>query len=64
MGVLRIKQYTNKEFETILRKNEYKKIRYKGSHQIFKNRDNVLSIPIHLNCCIARRLIKEYKLNV
>ena len=58
-----MKQYTRKEFITILKKNGFYYARYKGSHSIFINdKGRHISVPYNLECVIARRLIKENNL--
>lgn len=54
-------------FRTILRKNGYKKDRSNTGHEIWeKTITKSCSIPIHgeINGALARRLIKEYNLEV
>lgn len=60
-----MKQYTNKEFIKIVLKNGFTYNRCKGDHTIYvNNKGKHISIPYKLNPCIARRLIKENKLNI
>lgn len=60
-----MKQYSHKEFVSLLRKNDYSLNRIKGSHFIHTNKEgNHISIPHKLSCVIARRLIKENKLKI
>ena len=60
-----MKQYTRKEFITILKKNGFYHARYKGSHSIFINdKGRHISVPYNLECVIARRLIKENNLDI
>ena len=60
-----MKQYTRKEFITILKKNGFYYARYKGSHSIFINdKGRHISVPYNLECVIARRLIKENNLDI
>lgn len=60
-----MKQYSHKEFASLLRKNDYSLNRTKGSHFIYTNKEgNHTSIPHKLSCVIARRLIKENKLKI
>lgn len=59
-----MKQYTEKEFATILTKNGYYHVRTSGSHSIYTNGVNTISVPMSHNCCILRRLIKENSLKV
>ena len=55
-----MKQYTSREFIKIVKLNGYYYNRSNEDHDIFIN-DNGdhISIPNHLECVIARRLIKE-----
>ncbi|MBO7461993.1 MAG: type II toxin-antitoxin system HicA family toxin [Bacteroidales bacterium] len=39
----------------------YKYVRQTGSHEIYKNNENTIAVPIHLNPCIAIRLQKEIR---
>lgn len=58
-----MKQYTNKEFEKLLKENGFVYIRTKGSHHIYYNNSGKhISIPKTLNSVIARRLCKENNL--
>lgn len=60
-----MKQYTFKQFKKILYNNGFFYSHNNGDHYIFKNnKGNHVSIPYHLACVIARRLIKENKLKV
>ena len=58
-----MKQFTSKEFIKIVKLNGYFYNRSNRDHDIFIN-DNGdhISIPNHLECVIARRLIKENNL--
>lgn len=58
-----MRQYTQREFIRIVRKNGYKYNRHNGDHAIYVNdRGKHISIPKKLECVIARRLIKENEL--
>lgn len=58
-----MRQYTQREFIRIVRKNGYKYNRNNGDHAIYVNdRGKHISIPQKLACVIARRLIKENEL--
>ena len=60
-----MKQYTRKEFITILKKNGFYYDRQKGSHSIYiNNKGKHISVPHNLECVIARRLIKENNLDI
>lgn len=58
-----MKQFTSREFIKIVKLNGYFYNRSNRDHDIFIN-DNGdhISIPNHLECIIARRLIKENNL--
>ena len=58
-----MKQFTSREFIKIVKLNCYFYNRSNRDHDIFIN-DNGdhISIPNHLECVIARRLIKENNL--
>ena len=58
-----MKQFTSREFIKIVKLNGYFYNRSNRDHDIFIN-DNGdrISIPNHLGCVIARRLIKENNL--
>ena len=58
-----MKQFTSREFIKIVKLNGYFYNRCNGDHDIFIN-DNGdhISIQNHLECVIARRLIKENNL--
>ena len=58
-----MQQYSQRKFIKIVRNNGYSYNRHNGDHAIYVN--NVgkhISIPIKLQCVIARRLIKENNL--
>lgn len=56
--------YDNRRFVKILRYNNYSFDRQTGSHKIYKNGINTISVPKKLNKMIALRLIKENGLEV
>ena len=56
--------YDNRHFIKILRNNNYVFDRYNGSHKVYTNGNATISIPKKLNPMIAKRLIKEYRLEV
>ena len=58
-----MKQFTSREFIKIVKLNGYFYNRSNRDHDIFIN-DNGdhISIPNHLECVVARRLIKENNL--
>ena len=58
-----MKQFTSREFIKIVKLNGYFYNRSNRDHDIFIN-DNGdhISVPNHLECVIARRLIKENNL--
>ena len=54
-----------RNFQAVLKKNGYVKVRTNGSHEIYKNESNTISVPcIKLNMLIAKRLIKENNLTI
>ena len=58
-----MKQYTQREFIRIVRRNGFTYNRHNGDHAIYVNdRGRHISIPQKLECVIARRLIKENNL--
>lgn len=60
-----MKQYTQREFIKICKHNGFHYNRSSGDHDIYVNdKGRHISIPVNLECVIARRLIKENKLNV
>lgn len=59
-----MKQYTQREFIRVVKRNGYRYNRHNGDHAIYVNdRGRHVSIPKKLECVIARRLIKENKLD-
>lgn len=58
-----MKQYTQRTFIKIVQKNGYTYSRHNGDHAIYVKDGKHISIPHKLECVIARRLIKENKLN-
>lgn len=60
-----MKQWKVKEFEKVLKYNNYEPVRQNGSHKIWNNGENTISVPcIKLMAVIANRLIKENNLMV
>lgn len=60
-----MKQWTSREFLKMLRKNGYTYSRHNGDHHIYVSEGGRhISVPQKLECVIARRLIKEYKLDI
>lgn len=60
-----MKQYTQREFIRIVKKNGFYYDRHSGDHAIYVNDDGKhISIPQKLESVIARRLIKENTLNI
>lgn len=58
-----MKQFTGKEFISVLSHNGFVYERQRGSHQIWKRGDERISVPVlKLNKMMARRFIKEYGL--
>ena len=51
-----------REFEPILKANGYHEIRSRGSHFIYGNGKNQITVNKDLNKMVRRRLIKENKL--
>lgn len=58
-----MKQYTQREFIRVVRKNGYSYSRHSGDHAIYVRDGRHISIPQKLECVIARRLIKENNLD-
>lgn len=60
-----MKQYTRREFVKIVKANGFEYRRSRGSHDIYYNKSGRhISIPATLVDVIARRLIKENKLEI
>lgn len=58
-----MKQWTNKNFYSLLRRNGFIYNRSKGSHNIYTNEEGKhVSVPCKLKSVIANRLIKENNL--
>lgn len=61
----KLRQWTRREFCSVLKNNGFQLKRYSGSHSIYLNSDGKhISVPRCLNACIALRLIKENNLKV
>lgn len=59
-----MRQWTHEEFCRMVERNGFYYMRSKGSHSIYVNKEgHHMSIPKKLACVIARRLIKENKLD-
>ena len=59
-----MKQYTQLEFIRIVQRNGFIYNRHNGDHAIYVKDGRHISIPRKLESVIARRLIKENKLEV
>ena len=59
-----MRQYTQKEFIKVVKKNGFRYERHSGSHAIYSKNGRHVSVPHKLECVIARRLIKENNLNI
>ena len=57
-----MRQYTQKEFIRIVKRNGYSYSRHNGDHAIYVRDGKHISIPHRLDSVIALRLIKENKL--
>lgn len=57
-----MKMIDAKEMKKILINNGYRYQRSKGSHFIYSNGINTVSVNKDLNCMVARRLVKQYHL--
>lgn len=51
-----------REFEPILKANDYREIRSNGSHFIYSNGTNKITVNKDLNKMVRKRLIKENNL--
>ena len=56
--------YDTRTFLKMLRNNNYVFDRYNGSHKVYTNGKATISVPKKLNPMIAKRLIKENRLEV
>lgn len=59
---MRTLTYNKREFEKMLINNGFLLQRIKGSHFIYKNGTDLISVPKNLNKMIGQRLIKEHNL--
>ena len=60
-----MKTFNSREFAELLIENGYEYTRCKGDHKIYKNKEKTICFNWRkLNKMVARRLIKEYNLNV
>lgn len=53
-----------REMKKILRNNGYEYLRCKGSHFIYSNGTYTIAVNKDLNAMVAKRLIKQYHLQV
>lgn len=64
----KMRNYTFREMEGIVLANGYRFIRCTGSHRTYKKDGEANTIVLakrkHINPCIAKRLIKENRLNI
>ena len=51
-----------RDFADVLEDNDYHQIRINGSHYIFSNGENIISVNKNLNRMVRKRLIKENNL--
>lgn len=59
-----MRQFKQREFINLVKKNGFHYKRHSGGHAIYYNsRGKHISIPKNLECVIARRLIKENNLH-
>lgn len=62
---MRTRSYTQREFEKILKKNQYYFLRWgKGDHRIYSNGNSTIVTKFPINKMIALRLIKKHDLTV
>lgn len=54
--------YNKREFEKLLINSGFLLQRVRGSHFIYKNGTDLISVPKNLNKMICQRLIKEHNL--
>lgn len=60
-----MKQFTQREFIKICIANGFYYSRHNGDHAIYvNNKKRHISIPLNLECVVARRLIKENNLEI
>lgn len=59
-----MKQYNQREFIRIVKRNGFSYNRHNGDHAIYIKDGKHISIPQKLECVIARRLIRENKLKI
>ena len=61
---MRAKEYTERDFERLLKANGYRLDRQKGDHNIWTNGNNTISITAgkQPNRMMVRRIIKENNL--
>ena len=57
-------EWTYRKFVRLLLDNGYAKVRTHGSHTLYSNGTNTISINNHPNKMVIRRLIKENNLKV
>jgi len=58
-----MKQISVRQMQSMLKTNGYELSRQNGSHQIWSNGQNIISVPVvSLKSIIANRLIKENNL--
>lgn len=59
-------EFSKRDVERILRKNNFTLHRCKGSHKIYKNKEgkHLSVVPTRCNRMIMQRLIKEYNLEI
>lgn len=63
----KIKNFSSREFNRILIDNGFDLVRKKGDHYIFKRGNDTITTTNGsngMNIMVARRLIKQYNLNI
>ena len=59
-----MKQYNAREFIKLLTDNGFEYFRTNGSHRIYQRGYDNVPVPLKLNHMIAKRIIKQYELEV
>lgn len=57
-----MKQYSTREFKSLVSRNGFVLDRCKGDHFIYKRNDDTIVINNKINMCVAKRLVKQFNL--
>lgn len=63
MAIGKTKSYSKREFHRVLLDNGFELVRTRGSHYVFKRGEEEIVTNKDINKMVARRILKQYKLD-